>query len=85
MDAQEIAKLCENLSLKDKEGPLMPLREGLRDDGGKRLTLRLASRIKSNKLVNRDTFINLIPKIWRLRYGVDIEVIFAYNLVETVT
>ena len=63
MDAQEIAKLCENLSLKDKEGLLMPLQEGLRDDGGKRLALRLAGRIKSNKLVNRDALINLIPKI----------------------
>ncbi|TXG70568.1 hypothetical protein EZV62_005503 [Acer yangbiense] len=74
MDAQEIAKLCENLSLKDKEGPLMPLRTGLKD-GEKGLVLRLASRIKSNKLVNRDAFINLILRIWRLRYGVDIEVI----------
>ncbi|TXG70544.1 hypothetical protein EZV62_005479 [Acer yangbiense] len=75
MDAQEIAKLCENLSLKDKVGPLMPLQTGLKDDGEKRLALLLASRIKSNKLVNREAFINLIPRIWRLRYGVDIEVI----------
>ena len=75
MDAQEIAKLCKNLSLKDKEGLLMPLRTRLKDDGEKRLALHLASRIKSNKPVNRDAFINLISRIWRLRYGVDSEVI----------
>ncbi|KAK3188887.1 hypothetical protein Dsin_028448 [Dipteronia sinensis] len=75
MDAQDIAKLCEALSLKDREGPVMTLREGLRDDGERRLTMRLAGRIKSNRLVNMEAFINLIPKIWRLKYGVDIEVI----------
>ncbi|KAK2647951.1 hypothetical protein Ddye_015440 [Dipteronia dyeriana] len=41
MDALVIAQLCEALSLKDREGPLLLLREGLRDDGEKRLALWL--------------------------------------------
>ncbi|KAK3224556.1 hypothetical protein Dsin_011581 [Dipteronia sinensis] len=41
----------------------MPLQLGLKDDGEKRLALRLVGKILSNTLVNRDTFIGVIPKI----------------------
>ncbi|TXG67179.1 hypothetical protein EZV62_008454 [Acer yangbiense] len=41
MDVSDVAKLCESLTLRDKEGPLMPLRAMLKDDGEKRLALRL--------------------------------------------
>ncbi|KAK2659159.1 hypothetical protein Ddye_005692 [Dipteronia dyeriana] len=75
MDAQEIAQLCASFSLKDRDGPMMPLREGLRNDGEKRLALRLAGRVKSNKMVNSEVFINIIMRIWRLKHCVDVEVI----------
>ncbi|TXG68287.1 hypothetical protein EZV62_003222 [Acer yangbiense] len=75
MNAEDVAKLCESLTLKDKEGPLRPLATGLKDGGEKRPALRLVGKLLSTKSVNRDAFINLIPKIWRIREGVDIEVI----------
>ncbi|KAK0598542.1 hypothetical protein LWI29_035724 [Acer saccharum] len=71
MNAEDVAKLCESLTLKDKEGPLRPLAPGLKDGGEK----RLVGKLLSTKSVNRDAFINLIPKIWRIREGVEIEVI----------
>ncbi|TXG57331.1 hypothetical protein EZV62_018644 [Acer yangbiense] len=75
MNADEVAKLCGALSLKEKEGPLMPLKKTLKDDGEKRLGLKLVGKILSNKLVNWDAFMHLIPKIWKIKQGVDIEVV----------
>ena len=50
IDAREIAELCEALSLKEKEGPPVPLREDIKDGGERRLTLCLTGRIKSNQI-----------------------------------
>ncbi|TXG55262.1 hypothetical protein EZV62_020518 [Acer yangbiense] len=47
----------------------------LKDDGEKRLVLHLVGKILSNKLVNRDAFINLIPRIWHIKKEVEIEVV----------
>ncbi|KAK3210815.1 hypothetical protein Dsin_015521 [Dipteronia sinensis] len=71
MNAKKVAKLCAALSLKEKEGPLLALQSNLSKDGEQRLSLRLVSKILSNKLVNRDTFVNLMPRIWRIREEVE--------------
>ncbi|TXG48918.1 hypothetical protein EZV62_024793 [Acer yangbiense] len=53
----------------------MPLQKALKDDGEKRLALRFVGKILSNKLVNRDAFIHMIPKIWKIKQGVKTEVV----------
>ncbi|KAK2639395.1 hypothetical protein Ddye_027190 [Dipteronia dyeriana] len=73
MNADEVADLCEAISLKDQEGNLVPLQVGLRVDGEKRP--RLVGKILSNKLVNREAFIGVIPKIWRTLEEFEIEAI----------
>ncbi|TXG48274.1 hypothetical protein EZV62_027568 [Acer yangbiense] len=88
MNADEVAKLCESLSLKEKEGPLRQLQTSLKDDGRKRLAFRLVGKILSNKLVNREAFMTLIPKIWKIKQGMEIEVVdrnvfsFTFKCVE---
>ncbi|TXG73941.1 hypothetical protein EZV62_002520 [Acer yangbiense] len=47
----------------------------LKDDGRKRLAFRLVGKILSNKLVNREAFTTLIPEIWKIKQGVEIEVV----------
>ncbi|TXG70623.1 hypothetical protein EZV62_005558 [Acer yangbiense] len=64
MNAEEVAKLCEALTLKEKEGPLMQLQEGMTNKREKRLALRLAGKLLSSKPVNRDAFMAVMPKIW---------------------
>ncbi|KAK3182741.1 hypothetical protein Dsin_030027 [Dipteronia sinensis] len=64
MNADEVAKLCEALTLKENEGPLQSLQVNLKEDGVKRLGHRLVGKLLSSKLVNIDVFTMLIPKIW---------------------
>ncbi|KAK3212697.1 hypothetical protein Dsin_017403 [Dipteronia sinensis] len=75
MNADEVAILCGALSLKEKKGPLMPFQVDLKDEGEKRLALCLVGKVLSNKLVNREAFIHLIPRIWKIKREVDIEVV----------
>ncbi|TXG48491.1 hypothetical protein EZV62_024366 [Acer yangbiense] len=75
MSADEVASLCEALSLKDREGPLMPLQVDLKKDGEKRMGFRLIGKLLSSKLANRDAFISLFHRIWRTMESFDIEVI----------
>ncbi|KAK3230806.1 hypothetical protein Dsin_002687 [Dipteronia sinensis] len=73
--ADEVARLCKALTLKDKEGSVLPLQIDLKRDGEKKMGFRLAGKLLSNKSVNRKAFINLFPCIWRTVEGFDIEVI----------
>ncbi|KAK3226497.1 hypothetical protein Dsin_006359 [Dipteronia sinensis] len=63
------------MSLKESEGPQMPLQVDLKTDREKRLALRVVGHIMSNKMVNTDTFIRLMPTFWRIIEEVEIEVI----------
>ncbi|KAK2652483.1 hypothetical protein Ddye_012358 [Dipteronia dyeriana] len=75
MSADEVARLCQALYLKDRERPLVPLQMNLRDEGEKKMGFRLLGKLLSNRLTNRDVFINLFPRLWRTVEGFDIEVI----------
>ncbi|KAK0592991.1 hypothetical protein LWI29_028727 [Acer saccharum] len=61
MNAEEVTRLCEALLLKEKEGPLMSLRENMKNDGERRLGLRLTEiglsdrNVVSNKEENRSS------------------------------
>ncbi|KAK2634999.1 hypothetical protein Ddye_029791 [Dipteronia dyeriana] len=57
MNADEVVDLYEALSLKEKEEMLVLLQAALRDDGEKRLTLRLVGKVTTNKIVNREAFV----------------------------
>ncbi|KAK2650411.1 hypothetical protein Ddye_017900 [Dipteronia dyeriana] len=63
MNAEEVEKLYATLTLKEREGPVMPLQGNSKDVRVRRLALRLVGKILSNKLVNMDAFITHIPRI----------------------
>ncbi|KAK2656329.1 hypothetical protein Ddye_009381 [Dipteronia dyeriana] len=75
MNAEEVMKLCEALSLKKKEGPVQSLQASLKEDGLKRLGYRLVGKLLSTKLVNREVFTMMTPKIWRTVEDVETEVL----------
>ncbi|TXG49086.1 hypothetical protein EZV62_024961 [Acer yangbiense] len=74
MNAEEVVRLCEALLLKEKEGPLMPLRKNMKNDGERRLGLRLTCKLLSANMVNREAFCVFL-RIWRTLECVDVEVI----------
>ncbi|TXG63694.1 hypothetical protein EZV62_010688 [Acer yangbiense] len=49
MNAEEVAKLCAALNLKERGGPMMPLQGNLKEVRAKRLALRFVEKILSNK------------------------------------
>ncbi|KAK3225038.1 hypothetical protein Dsin_004900 [Dipteronia sinensis] len=75
MKAKEIAKLCDSLTLKDNDGLVMPIRRDLTIDGVRLLALRLIGKLLSNKSVNREAFMTVVPIIWRTLEGFEIKVI----------
>ncbi|TXG50019.1 hypothetical protein EZV62_025894 [Acer yangbiense] len=86
MNAEEVANLCEALSLKENEGLLMSLHSGLKDGGSRRLSLRLAGKLLSVKHVNREAFLSVLPRIWRTVKEFEIEIlegnIFSFTFKE---
>ncbi|KAK3200635.1 hypothetical protein Dsin_024050 [Dipteronia sinensis] len=53
----------------------MPLRGELKDDGEKQLALRLVGKIISNKPMNHDAIMGVLPKIWATQEDFGIEVV----------
>ncbi|KAL5798563.1 hypothetical protein ACOSQ2_003383 [Xanthoceras sorbifolium] len=75
MEATEIAKLCETLSLSEKEGPVVSLDASLKKIGMNKMALSLVGKVVSSKFINREAFISIISKIWKLSQEVEIEVL----------
>ncbi|KAK4853534.1 hypothetical protein QYF36_010660 [Acer negundo] len=63
MSSDEIEKLYASLSLRDHEGPVCRLQDGLKDAGAKKMTLCLGGKLLSPDLINRDAFRSLIARI----------------------
>ncbi|KAK2661449.1 hypothetical protein Ddye_000023 [Dipteronia dyeriana] len=74
MDIAEIMKLYASLSLKEREGPVHRLHDGLKVAGAQKLALCLAGKILSLDLVNRESFQSMIARIWKVQKGVEIEI-----------
>ncbi|KAL5827716.1 hypothetical protein ACOSQ4_019513 [Xanthoceras sorbifolium] len=74
MASKDIADLCLSLSLEDKDKPVTKLHVRLQEVGSKKLASCLVGKLISNKLVHREAFCAIIPKIWRIRHGVEVEV-----------
>ncbi|KAL5819222.1 hypothetical protein ACOSQ4_023064 [Xanthoceras sorbifolium] len=75
MDTTDIVKLCETLSLSEKDGPIASLDSDLRKIGSVKLTLSLVGKVISNKAINREAFRSIIPKIWKTTNDIYIEVL----------
>ncbi|TXG53192.1 hypothetical protein EZV62_022361 [Acer yangbiense] len=73
MESEDIACLCASLSISEKDGPVHILEENLRDEAVLKMSLCLVGKILSNKTVNREAFMRVIGKIWRVNEGFEIE------------
>ncbi|TXG60692.1 hypothetical protein EZV62_015265 [Acer yangbiense] len=73
MDTNELALLCSALSVKERDGLVKTLDEGLINMGERRLSLCLVGRVFTSKLINREAFMNVIPSVWRISEGVEVE------------
>ncbi|KAK1554283.1 hypothetical protein Q3G72_010086 [Acer saccharum] len=88
MNAEEIVKLCDALSIKEKTGLARLLDVNLKDKSENRLSLSLVGKVLKKKLVKREVFIDVMNKIWRVNGGVKIEPIegnifaFYFNSLE---
>ncbi|KAK3180241.1 hypothetical protein Dsin_000130 [Dipteronia sinensis] len=85
MKAGEIERLYGALSLKEKvcPVPVQVLDTGLKGLGEQRLALCLVGKVLSTTLINREAFMSLIARIWRVTEEVEIEIvsgnIFAFH------
>ncbi|KAK3230768.1 hypothetical protein Dsin_002649 [Dipteronia sinensis] len=73
MNTEDIALLCKDLSIQEKERPVYTLDGNLKDNGVRRLELCLVGKVFSTKLVNKNVFKEVMNKIWRVDVGVGIE------------
>ncbi|TXG57031.1 hypothetical protein EZV62_018344 [Acer yangbiense] len=73
MDQEEIAKLSASLSLQSKEEKLWSVQNTLKDLTVKKLELCLVGKVLSSKIINREAFRAVIPRIWQT--ALDIEVV----------
>ncbi|KAK3218313.1 hypothetical protein Dsin_012283 [Dipteronia sinensis] len=74
MNADDIVALCASMSLKEIEGPVTSLKDDLKDDGLKKLSLSLVGKVLANKLINREAFRRVLLRIWKVIEGITIEV-----------
>ncbi|KAL5827861.1 hypothetical protein ACOSQ3_019713 [Xanthoceras sorbifolium] len=83
MDFKELETLCASLSIKEKDSEVMLLRRSLKEQEQRKVALCLVGKFLTNKLINRDTFLATIAKIWKTMQGVEREVIqdnvYAFN------
>ncbi|KAL5777297.1 hypothetical protein ACOSP7_010223 [Xanthoceras sorbifolium] len=75
MDAEEVARLCESLSLTEEAKKVTKIEGVLKEVGDRKLTLCLVGKIWTNKQVNREAFRATILKIWRTKQEVQVEVL----------
>ncbi|KAL5839748.1 hypothetical protein ACOSQ4_012356 [Xanthoceras sorbifolium] len=81
MADKDLAELCHSLSLEDGDEPITTLDSHLKEAGSKQLGFCLAGKLILNKMVNWEAFRAIIPKIWRIRQGVEVEVIRANTFI----
>ncbi|KAK2641179.1 hypothetical protein Ddye_022942 [Dipteronia dyeriana] len=73
ISANEIAYLCNTLSLGEKEGQAQVFDGALKNKRSQRLTLCLVGKILTTKLIDNSVFIDVFPKVWQVEGGVEIE------------
>ncbi|KAL5834590.1 hypothetical protein ACOSQ4_014087 [Xanthoceras sorbifolium] len=65
MEGFDIANLCASLSLSEKDGPITKLDPYLQRIGPHKLSLCLVGKVITNKVINREAFRTILPKIWK--------------------
>ncbi|TXG69352.1 hypothetical protein EZV62_004287 [Acer yangbiense] len=75
MNSEEIARLCANMTLREKDDLVQSLQSELRTAGIQRMALSLVGKVLTNKMVNREAFMGLIGRIWRVEEGLEIELV----------
>ncbi|TXG54301.1 hypothetical protein EZV62_019557 [Acer yangbiense] len=75
MSANEIAKLCENLSIKDEDGEIHQISEEVGRVGEEDVNHCLVGKILSGRRVNREAFRMVIESLWSPFGNVDIEMV----------
>ncbi|KAI9197893.1 hypothetical protein LWI28_006215 [Acer negundo] len=73
MDAAEITKLCESLSISDVDGPIPLVFMDLISEGLKDVKHCLVGKVLSGKRVNREAFKRVIEQLWSSLGKVEIE------------
>ncbi|KAK3220028.1 hypothetical protein Dsin_013998 [Dipteronia sinensis] len=70
MSSEDIARLCANMTLLEK---VRQLTAAVKIAGIQRMLLSLVGKILTNKLVNKEAFMGLVAKIWKVKAGLEIE------------
>ncbi|KAL5762300.1 hypothetical protein ACOSP7_018564 [Xanthoceras sorbifolium] len=73
MEQTAIDQLCEALASSELEGPVASLDDSLQEVGARKLAMSLVGKVLTNKLVNREAFRLIIPRIWRTTQPVEVE------------
>ncbi|TXG56336.1 hypothetical protein EZV62_017649 [Acer yangbiense] len=75
MRTKELARLCENLSIRDEDSEIHQIYEGLERDGVEDANHCLVGKVLSSRRVNREAFKSVIEQLWSPFGTVDIEVV----------
>ncbi|KAK3222272.1 hypothetical protein Dsin_009297 [Dipteronia sinensis] len=67
------------MTLKDREGPVRKLKDDLKVAGIQMLSSSLVGKILTNQQVNREAFMGVMKKIWRVKERLDIETV-SHNI-----
>ncbi|KAL5789446.1 hypothetical protein ACOSQ2_004334 [Xanthoceras sorbifolium] len=91
MDSDEIATLCESLSLSDDDGPVLQIGGDKQKEGIRDVNHCLVGKVLSRKRVNRDAFKAIIIQIWGTMGFVEVEAVgdnvfvFFFRKIEDLT
>ncbi|KAL5852251.1 hypothetical protein ACOSQ3_007369 [Xanthoceras sorbifolium] len=72
MDGFDISNLCASLSLSEKDGPIATLDSNLRRIRSHKLSSCLVGKVLRNRVINKEAFRSILPKIWKTSQEVDI-------------
>ncbi|KAL5842604.1 hypothetical protein ACOSQ3_013207 [Xanthoceras sorbifolium] len=65
MEGFDISNLCASLSLSENDGPIATLDTNLPRIGAQKLSSCLVGKVLSSKVINREAFQTILPKIWK--------------------
>ncbi|KAL5744415.1 hypothetical protein ACOSQ2_027531 [Xanthoceras sorbifolium] len=81
MEAEELSRFYERLSLTKEDGPIGRVGLPLQERGLKSVAMCLFRKMIANKEINREAFRSAIPKIWRTTKEFEIEAIGSNSFV----
>ncbi|KAK3218114.1 hypothetical protein Dsin_012084 [Dipteronia sinensis] len=67
MSVDGISKLCASMSLKEREGTARCLKQELKDDGLKKMSLGLVGKVLANKFINMDAIRTVLSRVSKVR------------------